>query len=109
MSAAFTTLPHFSVFLGRELSEAWLVGGRRRRSEVRVCGLRNVIVEQMLVVLGAHLFCHWLLYAIVTLDPRPGLNESVRIFDPHVRFQRLAAIEQRPPFHHVQLLGVWRA
>jgi hypothetical protein len=49
------------------------------RSEVRLVRDRDIVVEQMLVVLGAYLFEHGLLHTPVLPHGRPGLIEGIRI------------------------------
>src|ERR1700730_4989255 len=82
--------------------------GRLAALEIRLVRDRDVIVEQMPVVLGADLFEHRLPHARVTLDGRPGLIVSVRVLDPDAHFHRLAVVDLPPALRNVQLLGVRR-
>ena len=41
------------------------------------------------------------------LDPRPGLIIGVRILDPNVRFQFVAAADQSPALDNVEFFGMW--
>ena len=68
-----------------------------------------MVVEQMLVVLGADFFEHLLLHPPISPDRRPGLIESVGILHPDVHFQHLTAVGQFPALRDVELLGVRRA
>src|SRR5580704_14093918 len=62
------------------------------RSEVRLVRDRDVVVEQMLVVLGAGLFVHRPLDPPEIVDRRPRLIEGVRILDPQRHLERLAVV-----------------
>src|SRR5215831_9994961 len=78
-------------------------------SEVRLVGDWDVVVEQMLVVLGTYLFEHGLPHAPVLPDCRPELIESIRIVHRIGHFELLAILNQFPAFHDVQLRAVRRA
>src|SRR5215471_16829713 len=52
---------------------------RASGSEIRLVCYRDVVVEQMLVVLGADVFEHRLLHAPIAPLTPPGLIESIRI------------------------------
>src|SRR5271168_4339245 len=75
------------------------------RSEVRLVGDRDVVVEQMLVVLGTDVFGHLLLHASVPPLARPGLIERVRVVDREGHFEHLVAVGQSPALDDVQLFG----
>jgi hypothetical protein len=55
-------------------------------SEIRLVRDRDVVVKQVLVVLGADVFTQWLLHAAVTLDRRPWLIESIRVINREIHF-----------------------
>src|SRR6266852_9735382 len=82
---------------------------RASGSEIGLVFYRDVVVEQMLVVLCANLLGPRLLHAVIALNSRPGLVIRVRIIDFDVHFQDLAAIDYLPAFDHMQLFGVGRA
>src|SRR5215471_14268931 len=50
-------------------------------SKIRFVCNRDAVVEQVLIVLGAHLFEHGLLHAAVLPRGRPWLIEGIRIID----------------------------
>src|SRR6266853_2256846 len=79
------------------------------RSEIHLVCHRNVIVEQMLVVLGANFLCHGALNSIVALYHRPRRVESIRVLERNVHLHRLAAVDQLKALDDVQLVGMWRA
>src|SRR5579862_9449370 len=72
------------------------------RSEVRLVGDRDVIVE-MRIVFGADLLGQRLLDAPIALDRRPRLVKGVGILDADQHFELLAAIDQPPPLDDVEL------
>src|SRR6516165_5099187 len=83
---------------------------RRREhndSEVRLGRDGDLVIEQMLVVLGTDLLGHRSLHPIVMLDPRPKLIIGVRILYPNVRFQFVAAADQSPALDDVEFFGMW--
>jgi hypothetical protein len=47
--------------------------------------------------------------APVALHRVPGHCECTEVFDVHIHFQRLSAIDDAKALNHVQLLGVRRA
>ena len=76
------------------------------QSEIRLVRDRNVIVKQMLVVLGADVFDHLLLHAPITPHSRPGLIEGVWVLHGEGSFHHPAAIEDPPALDDVQVLSV---
>src|SRR5271163_2782556 len=79
------------------------------RSEIRLARNGDVIVEQILVVLGAGVLGQFLLHASVTPLAPPGLIEGVGIVHHEGRFQTPAALGHGPALDHVQLVGMRRA
>jgi hypothetical protein len=84
------------------------LGGGPRHSEVCVCGLRNVIVEQVLVIFGANPLLEGLLNAIIPLRERPGRVEGIRIVERDVDLHHLSAVDHPEALDDVQLLGILR-
>src|SRR5258708_25291103 len=80
-----------------------------RLLEIRLVGDRDAVVEQMLVVLGAYLFEHWLLHAPILPHRRPWLIESIRIVDRVGHFKLFAVVDQFPALDDVELRAVRRA
>jgi hypothetical protein len=78
----------------------------RPRLEIRRVRDPDVILEQMLVVLGADFFVHRTLNAMIDLHHRPWRVESIRIVERDVHLHRLAALDQLKALDDVQLIGV---
>jgi hypothetical protein len=76
-------------------------------SKVRLVRDRHVVVEQMLVVLGAYLLRHGLLGASVSSDRRPRRIERTRIIHRVGYLKLLAVLDHLPAFHHMNLRAVW--
>src|ERR1700726_2561574 len=77
-------------------------------SEIRLVGNRDVIVEQMLVVLGADVFGDLALRTPIAPHARPRLVKGVRVLDGEGRFHHLAVVDYPPALDDVQLLGMRR-
>src|SRR5262249_32361110 len=78
-------------------------------SEIHLLGDRDVIVEQMLIVLRAHLFEQRLPHAPIAPRPGPWLVESVRVLHREGHVHGLTVLGHFPAFHHVQFFRVRRA
>src|SRR5437762_3586631 len=76
------------------------------RSEIRLAGDGDVVVEQVLVVLGANLLGHPLLHPPIAADPPPRLIERVRVLHGDRNFQCLALLDHSPALDHMQLGGM---
>src|SRR6516225_2774751 len=75
-------------------------------SEIRLARDRNLVVEQMLVVLGADVLAELLRCAPKTSHGGPGLDEGVGVLDRESRFHHLAGVGNAPALDDVQLLAV---
>src|SRR6266849_5118376 len=69
--------------------------------------LEKCLVVQ--VVLRADRFDHRAVYFLPPRPTRPGRIERARIFTRHLCLDRVSAVDDLPAFHHVKVLGVWRA
>src|SRR5262249_55046955 len=69
-----------------------LAGRQGGCSELQLIGNRHVVVEQMLVVLGAGFLVHGHLDPREIVDCGPGLIERLRILNPESHLQRLAVV-----------------
>jgi hypothetical protein len=78
-------------------------------SEVRFARNWDVVVEQMLVVLGAYGFYDLQGRAPIPPHCSPRRIESVRIVYRKARFQHLAIVDHFPALYNVQLFSMRRA
>src|SRR5260221_14023368 len=76
------------------------------RSEIRLLRDRHVVVEQVLVIFGADELGQRPLSALVALVGLPRPVERIGIVYRDVHFQHVAAIDQVPALHHMELLGL---
>ena len=78
----------------------------RKSSEIGLCRFGDMEIKQLLVILSANCFGHWILHAVVTVEQRPRGIEGVGVFNPNGHFQDLALVSEPHALNHVQIFGM---